>query len=68
MTDKKKKPPKTDKRQSERFKEAARELEAAGELNLADAEETFERELRRIAPEKALKEAGVRARHRKNAE
>ena len=41
MTDKKpKKPPETDPEQSERFREAVRELEAAGDLS--PAEEPFE--------------------------
>lgn len=36
----KKPKPKTDKAQSDRFKAAAEELEAAGELNLTEADET----------------------------
>ena len=45
MVTKKKKPANTDKAQSERFKELAKELEAAGELDLTEAERTFERAL-----------------------
>ncbi len=39
---KKKKPANTDKAQSERFKEFAKELEADGDLNLTEAEEKLE--------------------------
>ena len=45
----KKKPPKnqkTDKAQSDRFKETARQLEVAGELNLSEAEKALERLVR----------------------
>lgn len=38
-----KKPKDEDEAQSRRFIEAATDLEAAGELNLTDAEEKFER-------------------------
>ena len=44
MTDKKaKKPPETDPDQSERFRKAVRDLEAAGELNPTEAEVAIER-------------------------
>lgn len=50
MTDKKpKKPPGTDPDQSERFRKAVRDLEAAGELDLTD-EADFERALSRATP------------------
>ncbi len=51
-----KKPPKPRKKpekqadQSERFKATARELEAAGELNLAESEKAFERGIKKIVP------------------
>jgi hypothetical protein len=38
-----KKPPETDPEQSERFRKAVRDLEAAGELNPTAADEAFER-------------------------
>ena len=47
MVTKKKKPANTDKAQSERFKELAKELEAAGELDLTEAEGKFEKALRK---------------------
>lgn len=40
MTDKK--PPETDPEQSEKFRKAVRDLEAAGELNHTDAEAALE--------------------------
>lgn len=46
-----KKPPKKkrdDPGQSERFVKKARELADAGELNLTEAEETFERVIRKV--------------------
>jgi len=54
MVTKKKKPTNTDKKQSEKFKELAKELEADGELNLTEAEEKFER----FIGEKAKSPAG----------
>lgn len=49
MTDKTpKKPPETDPEQSERFRKAVRELEAAGELNPTD--EAFAAAISKIAP------------------
>lgn len=51
MTDKKpKKPPETDPDQSERFRKAVRELEAAGELNPTEAEAATERILVGVRP------------------
>lgn len=44
---KRKKPTTEDEEQSARFIQTARELEAAGELNLTDAEERFESAMRR---------------------
>lgn len=44
--------PKTDKAQSERFKETARELEAAGDIDLTEAERKFAKEVGRIAKSK----------------
>ncbi len=41
--------------QKERFKDAARELEAAGELNLTDAGDKFERAFKRIVRSKAAR-------------
>ena len=50
MVRKPKKPaPKTDKDQSERFKALARELEAAGELDLTEGEKAFEKAIDMIA-------------------
>jgi len=44
MTDKKpKKPPETDPDQSERFRKAVRDLEAAGELNPTEADKALGR-------------------------
>lgn len=52
MTDKKpKNPPETDPEQSERFRKAVRDLEAAGELSPTDAED-FERALIKVVPAK----------------
>lgn len=49
MTDKKpKKPPETDPEQSERFRKAVRELEAAGELNPTAGDEALDRILARV--------------------
>lgn len=48
MTDKKpKKPPETDPEQSERFRKAVRDLEAAGELNHTAAVEAVDRVLKK---------------------
>ena len=44
-----KKPRETDKKQSARFKKLAEELEAAGELDLTEAEEKFEELVDRIS-------------------
>jgi hypothetical protein len=44
---KRKRPP--SKAQSARFKKAALDLQAAGALNLTDAEEQFERAFKRVA-------------------
>lgn len=44
----KKPPTKTDKAQSERFKELAKELEADGGLNLTEADKEFRDTLKRI--------------------
>jgi hypothetical protein len=41
-----------DPAQAERFAQAARELAAAGELNLTEADEAFERAFRKIVPAK----------------
>ena len=47
MTDKKpKKPPETDPDQSERFRRAVRDLEAAGELSPTDGERALDQILR----------------------
>jgi len=56
MVTKKKKPTNTDKKQSERFKELAKELEADGELNLTEAEEKFEQALGKIIPKPQQRE------------
>jgi len=40
-----------DEAQSKRFLDLARDLEAAGDLNLTEGEEAFERLLRKAAPE-----------------
>ncbi|MEK7265721.1 MAG: hypothetical protein AAB227_06435 [Pseudomonadota bacterium] len=48
----KKPQPKTDKAQSEKFKALAKELEAAGELDLTEAENKFAKEVGRIAKSK----------------
>ena len=53
MTDKKpKKPPETDPDQSERFRKAVRDLEAAGELNPTDDafDVAFEKVVKRPSP------------------
>ena len=47
---KRKTPTDEDEEQSKRFLETARELEAAGELNLTDNEQVFERAFRKIVP------------------
>lgn len=47
MTDKKP-PPETDPEQSERFRKAVRELEAAGELNPTEADQKIEDFLRQV--------------------
>lgn len=49
---KRRKPAETQADQSERFKATARELEAAGELNLAESEKRFERAVKKIVPPK----------------
>ena len=38
----------TDKAQSEQFRKVARELEADGDLNLTEAEEKFEKTLKKV--------------------
>jgi len=56
---KKKPPPKrSDPNQSKRFVDAARALETAGELNLTDAGERFERAFGRIVKPKATERRG----------
>jgi len=40
----------TDKAQSDQFRKVARELEADGDLNLAEAEENFEKAMKKISP------------------
>lgn len=45
----KKPPPDEDEPQSRRFMETARELEAAGELNLTEGEAAFDQLLQRVA-------------------
>jgi hypothetical protein len=51
MTDKKpRKPPETDPEQSERFRKAVRDLEAAGELSHTDGEKALRQILRRSGP------------------
>ena len=44
----KKKPGLTPEEQSQKFKEAVRELEAAGELNRTDADAAFERAVKKV--------------------
>lgn len=44
----------TDKAQSENFRRVARELEAAGELNLTEAEEEFEKAIEKITQPKPI--------------
>lgn len=51
MTDKKpKKPPETDPEQSERFRKAVRDLEAAGELSPTAGESALETLLAKASP------------------
>lgn len=50
-----KKPKPEDPEQSKRFLEAARELEAAGELNPTEGDEAFERAMEKVAPERRPK-------------
>ncbi len=45
----------TDKKQSEQFRKVARELEADGKLNLTEAEEEFERVIKKAASRPANK-------------
>ncbi len=47
MTDKK--PPETDPEQSEKFRKAVRDLEAAGELNPIEADKVLEAAMRSLA-------------------
>ena len=57
----KKKPPKrSDPDQSKRFVDAARALATAGELNLTDAGEKFERAFKRAVPAKAAEKGRPR--------
>lgn len=48
----KKKQTETQAEQSERFRRAVQELVDAGELNPTEAEERFQRAIRRLAPSK----------------
>lgn len=64
-----KKPPKnqkTDKAQSKRFKDTARELETAGDLDLTEAEKLLKAKVRAVAL--TSKKAGVRPRDSENAD
>lgn len=51
----KKKPGMSPEEQSEKFRETVREMVDAGELNPTEADERFERAVRKVTPERRTK-------------